>query len=90
MTDLQSFVHDVGLVVRSTDDEHEITARIAERLSALLAGGYLLPPKLTRASSARHMTYPLHIAPDSSWSMASVVWDGGQRDARSGWSPAVA
>jgi hypothetical protein len=27
-------------VVRSTDDEHEITKRVAERLSDLLAGGY--------------------------------------------------
>jgi predicted metal-dependent enzyme (double-stranded beta helix superfamily) len=27
----------------------------------------------------RHVTYPLYIAPDDSWSMASVVWDVGQR-----------
>jgi len=26
-----------------------------------------------------HVTYPLFIAPDDSWSMASVVWDVGQR-----------
>jgi 3-mercaptopropionate dioxygenase len=76
---LQTFIHDVGLVVSSTDDEHEITARVAERMSALLAGGYRLPPEVTRASSARHLTYPLYIAPDDSWSMASVVWDVGQR-----------
>jgi hypothetical protein len=34
---LQTFIDDVGLVVRSTDDEHEITKRVAERLSDLLA-----------------------------------------------------
>jgi predicted metal-dependent enzyme (double-stranded beta helix superfamily) len=26
-----------------------------------------------------HVTHPLYIAPDNSWSMASVVWDVGQR-----------
>ncbi|MFG6193407.1 hypothetical protein [Nonomuraea sp. JJY05] len=76
---LRTFIDDVGLVVSSTDDEHEITARVAELLSALLAGGYRLPVEATRASSARHVTYPLYIAPDDSWSMASVVWDVGQR-----------
>ncbi|MEV2232080.1 hypothetical protein AB0H69_26445 [Streptomyces phaeochromogenes] len=76
---LKTFIDDVGLIVRSTDDEHEITARVAERLSALLAAGYRLPPEATRPSSERHLTYPLYIAPDDSWSMASVVWDVGQR-----------
>ncbi|MGA6227518.1 hypothetical protein ACPESV_45130 [Streptomyces umbrinus] len=76
---LKTFIDDVGLVVRSTDDEHEITARVAERLSALLASGYRLPPEVTLSSSERHLTYPLYIAPDDSWSLASVVWDMGQR-----------
>lgn len=76
---LRTFIDDVGLVVSGTDDEHEITALVAERLSALLAGGYRLAPEVTRSSSARHVTYPLHLAPDGSWSMAAVVWDVGQR-----------
>jgi predicted metal-dependent enzyme (double-stranded beta helix superfamily) len=76
---LQTFIDDVGLVVRSTDDEHDITARVGELLSALLAGGYRLPPEVTRSSPVRHMTYPLYLAPDDSWSMASVVWDVGQQ-----------
>jgi predicted metal-dependent enzyme (double-stranded beta helix superfamily) len=76
---LQAFLDEVGLVVRDTDDEHEITKRVAARLSALLASGYRLPPELTRPSHQRHLTYPLHIAPDDSWSVASVVWNVGQR-----------
>lgn len=76
---LQAFIDDVGRVVRTTDDEHEITALIGERLSALLAEGYRLPAEVTRPVAERHMTYPLYIAPDESWSMASVVWDVGQR-----------
>ena len=76
---MRTFIQDVERVVASTSDEHEIAARVADLMSALLAGGYRLPPELTRASPDRHLTYPIHIAPDESWSMASVVWDVGQR-----------
>lgn len=76
---LQTFIDDVGAVVSSTDDEHEITTRIAQLLSTLLADGYRLPPQVTRAAPDRHLTYPLYIAPDESWSMASVVWAAGQQ-----------
>jgi hypothetical protein len=31
---LQTFIDDVGLVVGSSDDQHEITKRVAQRLSA--------------------------------------------------------
>jgi hypothetical protein len=34
---LQTFIDDVGLVVSSTDDDYEITKRVAERLSDLMA-----------------------------------------------------
>lgn len=76
---LQPFIDDVERLVRSIDDEHEITQRVAERLSALLAGGYRLPAQATTASSERHVTHPLYIAPDDSWCLVSVVWDVGQR-----------
>ena len=79
---LQTFIDDVGLVVSSTDDEHEITERVAKRMSDLLAGGYRLPPEVTRPSPVHHVTYPLYVAPGDSWSMASVVWDVGQRTPR--------
>jgi hypothetical protein len=61
---LQTFIDDVGLVVSSTDVEHEITKRVAKRLSDLLAGGYRLPPEVTRPSPVHHVTYPLYVAPD--------------------------
>ena len=76
---LRSFIDDVGLVVGSTDDEYEITKRVAERLSALLASDYRLPPELTRPSTEHHVNYPLYIAPDDSLSVAAVVWNVGQR-----------
>ncbi|MGI5128226.1 hypothetical protein ACQEVB_15550 [Pseudonocardia sp. CA-107938] len=76
---LETFIDDVDRLVRSTDDEHELTARTAELLSDLLAEGYRLPPEAAQVAEGRQMTYPLHIAADGSWSMASVVWDVGQR-----------
>ncbi|MEO3810956.1 hypothetical protein ABGB17_18305 [Sphaerisporangium sp. B11E5] len=76
---LDTFIEDVASLVSGIEDEHEITSRVAARLSGLLAGGYRLPPELTRPSDERHVTYPLHIAPDGSWSLAAVVWNVGQR-----------
>lgn len=66
---MQAFIDDVALVVGETDDEYEITKRVAERL----------PAEFTRPSNEHHVTYPLYIAPDDSWSLASVVWNVGQR-----------
>jgi 3-mercaptopropionate dioxygenase len=77
-TPLGTFITDVAKVVGSTTDEHEITERVAERLSALLASDYRLPPRLTRPSSDHHLNYPLHIAPEG-WSIACVVWSMGQQ-----------
>jgi 3-mercaptopropionate dioxygenase len=76
---LQHFIDDVGLVVSSTDDEHEITQEVAERLSTLLASHYRLPPELIRPSNEHHLNYPLYVAADGSWSLAAVVWGVGQR-----------
>ncbi|GAA0567406.1 hypothetical protein [Actinomadura livida] len=75
---METFIKDVTSLVSTIDDEHEITKRIAERLSELLAGDYRLPPELTRPSNEHHVNYPVYIAPDDSWSLACVVWDVGQ------------
>jgi predicted metal-dependent enzyme (double-stranded beta helix superfamily) len=76
---LEVFVDDVAEMVAGTHDEHRITGLVAERLSALLASDYRLPSEVTRPAHDRHVTYPLHIAPDESWSLACVVWNLGQR-----------
>jgi predicted metal-dependent enzyme (double-stranded beta helix superfamily) len=76
---LQTFIDDVESVLATTTDEHEITKRVAEHLAALLTSDYRLPPALTRPSPDHHVNYPLYIAPDNSWSLATVVWNLGQR-----------
>jgi hypothetical protein len=60
---LDSFITDVPSLVCSIDDEYKITNLVAEQLSALLAGGYRLPPEVTRPSNERHMRSPRYIAP---------------------------
>lgn len=79
--DLQAFVDDVDRIVRSSGDQYEITKRIEPLMSALLDSGYRLPDEYVRPSPDRHVTYPLYIAPDNSWCLASVVWNMGQRTA---------
>jgi predicted metal-dependent enzyme (double-stranded beta helix superfamily) len=79
MDALRGFIDDVAAVLAGTDDEHEITKRVADRLSALLATDFRLPAELTRPAADHHVNYPLHIAPDGSWSLVCVVWNLGQR-----------
>lgn len=76
---LKSIVDDVAAVLDSTDDEQQITTRVAEKLSALLDGGYRLPAEYTRPASDRHVNYPLYIAPGDAWCIAAVVWNMGQQ-----------
>jgi predicted metal-dependent enzyme (double-stranded beta helix superfamily) len=76
---MDTFIKEVASLVNSIDDEYKITTLVAARLSALLASDYRLPPQLTRPSNEHHVTYPLYIAPDDSWSLACVVWNIGQR-----------
>src|SRR4051794_13079369 len=47
------FIAEAELVLSATEDEEEITSRVADRLSARLSSGYRLPPELTRPSPAR-------------------------------------
>ena len=45
--DLQRFIDDVGFVVAGTDDQHDITERVAPLLAALLASGYHFRQRLS-------------------------------------------
>jgi 3-mercaptopropionate dioxygenase len=77
---MDTFIEDVASLVSRIGDEYEITKQVAARLSDLLAGDYRLPPEVTRPSNERHVTYPLYIAPDDSWSLASVRHAAHRRD----------
>lgn len=59
-------------------DERVLTAAVREELSAALAAGFELPEHQTRPDPERYVMYPLHVAADGSFSIASAVWDVGQ------------
>jgi 3-mercaptopropionate dioxygenase len=58
--------------------EEAITAAIQVELSAALAAGLELPAEVVAPDPVRYVMYPLHVAPDGSFSIASAVWDVGQ------------
>jgi predicted metal-dependent enzyme (double-stranded beta helix superfamily) len=59
-------------------DEQALTSAIQAELTATLAAGFALPPDKTRPDPKRYVMYPLHVARDGSFSIASAVWDVGQ------------
>jgi 3-mercaptopropionate dioxygenase len=68
----------VGALVRSGLDEQALTAAVRDELAAALAAGLDLPEDRTRPDPERYVMYPLHVAADGSFSIASAVWDVGQ------------
>lgn len=66
-----------GLVSQGLD-ERSLTASVQEELTRLLAVGFELPADKIRPNPERYVMYPLHVAADGSFSIASAVWDVGQ------------
>lgn len=59
-------------------DEKSLTAAVAVELSAVLRDGFDIPEPQRRPDPERYVMYPLHVAADGSFSIASAVWDVGQ------------
>ncbi len=59
-------------------DERSLAEAVRAELSAVLAAGFELPEDKTRPDPERYVMYPLHVAPDGSFSIASAVWNVGQ------------
>lgn len=66
-----------GLIGRGYD-EHTLTRAVRDELTALLASDFELPEAKTAPNPDRYVMYPLHIAPDGSFSIASAVWNVAQ------------
>lgn len=76
--ELQTFVDGVTDILGRTSDEVEIVDAVAERLRALLAGPFSLRAPYMAPHPERYVMYPLYIAPDNSFCVASAVWGVGQ------------
>lgn len=76
---LRSFLADVEDIVAHGGGETELTQSVADRLDRLLReDDDFLPEEMTRPGDGRYVMYPLHVASDGSFSVASAVWDVGQ------------
>jgi predicted metal-dependent enzyme (double-stranded beta helix superfamily) len=76
--ELAAFATKVQSLVTSGLDERALTAAIQAELTDVLAAGFELPPEKSRPDPERYVMYPLHVAADGSFSIASAVWDVGQ------------
>ena len=66
-----------GLIAQGLD-EQTLTKAVQVELEKALAAGFELPAEQVRPDPERYVMYPLHVAADSSFSIASAVWDVGQ------------
>ena len=76
--ELAAFARRVEDLIDQSLDEPALTSAVRDELEALLAAGLDLPESRTRPDPERYVMYPLHVAADGSFSIASAVWDVGQ------------
>lgn len=76
--ELAAFARSVERLIARGLDEQALTAAVQAELTAVLAAGLELPPEKVRPDPERYVMYPLHVAADGSFSIASAVWDVGQ------------
>lgn len=75
---LEKLIADIEAVLARGGTEKVITAEVAKALDVALAGDLALTEPVTRASEERYVMYPLYVAPDDSFCIASAVWNVGQ------------
>ncbi|MFT4084858.1 MAG: cysteine dioxygenase family protein [Nocardioides sp.] len=76
--EVAAFAETVARLVADGLDEPTLTGAVQRELTALLAAGFDLPEAKTRPDPDRYVMYPLHVAADGSFSIASAVWNVGQ------------
>lgn len=75
---LSSLISEIQAIVAQGAGEHETTEEVAKRLRASLQTGLDIPEPATRPDPERYVMYPLHVAADGTFSIASAVWNVGQ------------
>src|SRR5690625_4352537 len=77
--EMDLFIEQVHAIIEKGGTEQEITNQVASRLQGLLDSGYSLPEKYRRPNKEKYVLYPVYVAEDGSFSIASAVWDVGQK-----------
>lgn len=75
---LSSLISDVEDIVAAGGGEQVITTKVAARLERALEEDLGLAEEVMAAHPERYVMYPLYVATDGSFSIASAVWNVGQ------------
>lgn len=73
--ELKKFIEDLDRIVKKGGSEEYLTRNVADRVKELLAHKDILPSNLMQPNSEHYVMYPVYVAPDKSFSIASAVWD---------------
>src|SRR5699024_3984397 len=76
--ELKKFIQELDKIVKKGGSEEFITGKVAKRLESLLQHKNIIPDKLKKPNSEHYVMYPVYVAPDQSFSIASAVWDVNQ------------
>jgi predicted metal-dependent enzyme (double-stranded beta helix superfamily) len=76
--ELAQFARTVHELIERGLDEASLTSAVQAELTDLLAAGFDLSADLTEPDPDRYVMYPLYVAADGSFSIASAVWNVGQ------------
>ena len=76
--ELAAFAGTVHRLIGEGLDERSLTSAIQVELTRLLALGFEIPAAKKRPNAERYVMYPLYVAADGSFSIASAVWNVGQ------------
>ncbi|WP_182375994.1 hypothetical protein [Nocardioides sp. WS12] len=76
--ELAAFAQRVEQLIAQGLDEQALTAAVRDDLERTLATGFELSSEVTAPDPDRYVMYPLHVAADGSFSIASAVWNVGQ------------
>lgn len=73
------FITDVADIVQQDLGEKETTDRVRGRLSQAIAQGFALPEAVKEPNPEHYVMYPIFVARDASFCVASAVWGIGQQ-----------
>jgi 3-mercaptopropionate dioxygenase len=76
--EIATFAEKVHALIGRGLDERSLTSAVQTELIALLARGFEIPEAKRRPNTERYVMYPLFVAADGSFSIASAVWNVGQ------------
>lgn len=76
--ELKKFIKYIDRLVESKEDEASITQKVAERMKELMQHENVIPEAYKKPNPNKYTLYPVYVAPNNRFCIASAVWDVGQ------------